>query len=107
MDNILQGTTPTLTISIDPTDFSVSDLTGFELRIGQQSTVTIYSLSDVTIDPVENTVSYLFTEAETLALIPDILLAYQCRFFFADGNICGTDLMYLNVNDLMGSGVSK
>lgn len=106
MDSILQGTTPTLTVAIDPTDFSVSDLTGLELRIKQKNNINIYSLTDVTIDPDANTVSYQFTEAETLAFIPDILLSAQLRFMFADGNICGTDPMNFNVDDLIGSGVS-
>lgn len=105
MDSILQGTTPTLTIAIDPTDFAVSDIVALELRIKQKNNLTIYGLSDVTLDPDENTVSYLFTEAETLALLPDIWLNVQLRFWFADGNICGTDPMSFNVDDLIGAGV--
>lgn len=105
MDNVLQGTTPTLTVAIDPTDFAVSDIVALELRIRQKNNLTIYHLSDVTIDPDENTVSYQFTEADTLALIPNILLFVQMRFWFADGNICGTNRMNFNVEDLIGEEV--
>lgn len=105
MDSILRGTTPTLTIAIDPTDFSVSDVVALELRIKQKNNLTIYSLSDVTLDPEENTVSYLFTEAETLALLSDIWFCVQLRFWFVDGNICGTGSMSFNVDELIGAGV--
>lgn len=106
MESILQGTTPTLTIAINPTDFSVSDIVALELRIKQKNVVNIYSLSDVTIDTTANTVSYTFTEAETLAFVPDVNLTVQLRFWFPDGTICGTNRMNFNVNDLIGAGVS-
>lgn len=105
MDSILQGTTPTLTIAINPTDFAVSDVIALELAVKQKNNVYTHGLADVTIDTAGNTVSYTFTEAETLALIPDVLLSVQVRFAFADGNICGTDRMNFNVDDFIGSGV--
>ena len=105
MDSILQGTTPTLTIAIDPTDFEVSNVVALEFAIKQKSNVSIYGLSDVVIDAEENTISYTFTETETLALIPDILLSVQLRFMFADGSICGNNRMNFNVNDLISTEV--
>lgn len=105
MNSILQGTTPTLTIAIDPTDFSVENIVALELAVKQKSNISVYDLSDVSIDPAANTVSYTFTEEETLAFIPDILLFVQLRFLFPDGTICGTDRMSLNVDDLISSEV--
>lgn len=105
MNSILQGTTPTLTIAIDPTDFAVSDIVALELRIKQKNNLTIYNLPDVTLDPAANTVAYHFSEVETLALLPDIWFNVQLRFWFADGNICGTDPMSFNVDDLIGAEV--
>lgn len=105
MNSILQGTTPTLTIAIDPTDFAVSDIVELELRVKQKNDLSIYGLSDVTIDTAANTVTYRFTEAETLAFIPDVYLFAQMRFYFADGNICGTNQMSFNVDDLIGAEV--
>ncbi len=105
MDSILQGTTPTLTIAIDPTDFAVSNIVALELAVKQQNNVTVYNIFDVTIDPVANTIAYTFTEAETLAFIPDAWVSVQLRFLFADGNICGTNRMNFNVNDLISSEV--
>lgn len=105
MENILQGTTPTLTIAIDPTDFLVSDIVALELAVKQKNNVTTYSLTDVTLDPVENTVSKTFTQDETLKFKPDVLVSVQLRFYFADGNVCGTNRMNFNVIDLIGSEV--
>ena len=92
MDNILQGTTPTITISIDPTDFSVSDVIALEFTTKQKNNISVYGLQDVTVDTNANTVSYTFSQVETLAFIPDVLLSVQLRFMFADGSIVGTNL---------------
>lgn len=105
MNDILQGTTPTLTIQIDPADFAVTDIVALELAVKQQNNVISHGLTDVTIDAAGNSVSYTFTEAETLAFVPDVLLRAQARFMLTDGNICGTDIMSFNVDDFIGSEV--
>ena len=105
MYSILQGTTPTLTIAIDPEDFAVSNIVALELAIKQKNNITTYDLSDVTLDTTENTISYTFSEDETLGFIPDILLFVQLRFLLSDGNICGTNRMSFNVDDFIGSEV--
>lgn len=105
MDSILQGTTPTLTIAIDPTDFAVSDIVALELAVKQKTNITLYGLSDVTVDPDANTISYTFTQAETLAFIPGVWLSVQLRVCFADGNICGSEPMNFNVDDLISTEV--
>jgi len=105
MDNILQGTTPTITISIDPTDFSVSDVIALEFTTKQKNNISVYGLQDVTVDTDANTVSYTFSQAETLAFIPDVLLSVQLRFMFADGSIVGTNRMNFNIDDLISSEV--
>lgn len=105
MDSILRGTTPTLTIAIDPTDFAVSDIVALELAVKQKTNITLYDLSDVTLDTTENTVSYTFTEAETLAYVPGVWLSVQLRVRFADGNICGSEPMNFNVDDLISTEV--
>ena len=107
MDSILQGTTPTLTISIDPTDFSVSNIVALEFTFKQKNNITVHTLQDVTVDTTANTVSYTFTQAETLAFIPDVLLSVQLRFMFADGSIVGTNRMNFNINDLISSEVLR
>ena len=101
MDSILQGTTPTLTLAIDPADFSVSDIVALELAVKQKNNVMLYSLADVTLDAEENTISYRFSEIETLTFIPGVWLTVQLRVCFADGNICGSEPMNFGVEDLI------
>jgi len=103
MDSILQGTTPTLTIPINPTDFSVSDIVALELAVKQKNNIALYGLSDVRVDPDANTISYTFTEAETLAFVSGVWVTVQLRVGFADGNICGSEPMNFNVDDLIST----
>ena len=105
MDSILQGTTPTLTIAINPTDFSVGDIVTLELAVKQKTNITLYGLLDVRVDPTANTISYTFTEAETLAFVPGVWVTVQLRVGFIDGNIIGSESMNFNVDDLISTEV--
>jgi hypothetical protein len=102
MSSILQGTTPGLEIPIATTDFLVTDVTSLELKFSQGGVVTVHNLAELSVDADENSFTYHFSEAETLALDPDRPLVWQMRFWFEDGNIVGTEKMLLDVADLMG-----
>jgi hypothetical protein len=99
-DSILQGTTPQLAIEIDPEDFAVSDVTALELRLKHRGKVTIYSLDNVEVDTETNTFIKTFTEEETMALSPKNSIVGQCRFWFRDGGVVGTNKFVLNVDEL-------
>lgn len=101
MAEILQGTTPSLEIQIAESDFSVSDVTKLELTIANGSSVAIHDLTEVAVDADENTITYTFTEEETLALKANDMLWYQLRFGFQDGSIVGTKKASLRVSDLI------
>lgn len=107
MESILQGTTPTLTLEFDTADLSVANIESLELAIKQQETVTVYGLSDVIIDTEANSISFSFTDTETLAFAPDMLIFAQARFFLNDGNVVGTRVMAFNVEEFIGAGVSS
>lgn len=99
--NILQGTTPTLTLAIEDSDFTVADITELELTLSNNGTEHIYHISDVELDPSNNAILYHFTEAETMALVPNKRLWYQLRFQFGDGAIVGTTAAFLNIDNLI------
>lgn len=105
MNSILQGTTPTLTIIIDADDFAVANVTKLELAMKHNGVVSLYGLDDVTLDSVANSISYSFTEGETLALVPDKPIQFQLRFAFVNGSIVGTKKMTINVSDLISEEV--
>ncbi len=100
-NSILQGTTPSLALSISAEDFSVSDVTKLELVLQNGSSIWKKGLSDVTVDTEENSFTYTFTESETLQLKPQHSLTYQLRFVFADGSIVGTQKASIRVEDLI------
>lgn len=100
MSEILQGTTPSLEIKINTEDFSVGDVVKLEMTMLNGATTATKSLSDMTVDTEANSFVYKFTEAETLALVPNRPLYYQIRFLFADGTIVGTKPMQIQVANL-------
>lgn len=101
MAEILQGTTPSLEIQIAESDFSVEDVTKLELTIANGSSVAIHDLTEVAVDAYENSFTYSFSQAETLALKANDMLWYQLRFGFQDGSIVGTKKASLRVSDLI------
>lgn len=105
MASILQGTTPSLTIHIAQTDFSVTDVTDLELVFQNGSTPLRKSLADVVVNAENNSFTYTFTEAETLSFTPTSMLFYQLRFGFSDGSIVGTKKASLRVDDLISEAV--
>lgn len=105
MASILQGTTPSLTIHIAQTDFAVADVTDLELAFQNGKSIMLKSLEDVVVNTEDNSLTYTFTEAETLALTPLSVLVFQLRFGFSDGSIVGTKKSSLRVDDLISEAV--
>lgn len=105
MNSILQGTTPTLTIAVDQADLPLSNITDLELTFQQMGDPVYKHMADVTIDTEANTISYHFTQTETLALIPTRELNWQIRFLLPDGNVVGTTVAQINVSDLISDEV--
>lgn len=103
MNGILQGTTPSLVITI-PEEIPVSTITAAELTLRQTGAVTILHLEDLVVDAEENTLAKEFTEEETLALNPVAPLSWQLRIKTADG-IFGTPQSRISILDLMSQEV--
>lgn len=97
--SILQGTTPKLEIEI-PEEFPVSSIEKVELFFRHQDTRAKYGLSDVTLNAETNTITYNFTESETLAMNPKFPLFWQLRVKVPAG-IVGTEKKQVSVLDLM------
>lgn len=100
MSEILQGTTPTLRININTSDFLVTDVVKLEFYISNNNKKIIHGLSDMDVDSESNSISYTFSEEETIKMNPRYPLKYQLRFMFADGSIVGTKKGELTISDL-------
>lgn len=103
MASIMQGTTPSVTISISPEDFLLSAVTKIELYIRNGSTLTTYAMGDLTVDAEANSVTKTFTEEETAALDPAKGIVIQGRFWIGDA-VIGINKISISVSDMMGVG---
>ena len=104
MDKIMQGTTPTLTIAINPEDFLLTDVTEVKLSVGNGRNVWTYTKADLTIDTEANTVSKKFTAEETGRMTRKANVIVQGRFFFQDGSVAGINKITFEVDDMLGVG---
>ena len=101
MNKIMKGTTPAVTISVDPDDFLLSNVTKIELYIMNGESVKTYTGDDLVVDTSDNSVTKQFTEEETLGLCPKSYIVIQGRFWFADGNIVGINPISISVANMI------
>lgn len=101
MATILQGTTPSLMIEIDAKDFLVTEVEKLEICIWQGNGEPVaYGLSEVLVDPENNSFSIQFTERQTLAF-EKTGVRWQMRCVIHDGDIYGTTISpQINVAEL-------
>lgn len=102
MSAIMQGTTPSLTISISKEDFELSSVSKIELYIQNGNKVTTYRESDLVIDNEKNSFTKKFTESETAAFVVKNDVIAQARFWFPDGSIVGIKKIAFSVSDMLG-----
>lgn len=103
MAAIMQGTTPSITITIDPDDFQLSAVTRMELYVKNGGTLTTYTADDLTVDTEANTLTLTFSEAETAAMNPRKFLTVQGRFWVGT-SVVGINKISFGVSDMMGVG---
>lgn len=103
MANIMQGTTPSITITIDPDDFQLSAVTRMELYVKNGGTLTTYTADDLTVDTEANTLTLTFSEAETAAMNPRKFLTVQGRFWLGS-SVVGINKLTFGVSDMQGVG---
>ena len=87
---ILQGTTPLFVIPFANTGISVSDFDKAELTLTSKGQKVTHYLDEMVADAEENTLSYHFSEEETLALQKNESMMWQI-FVKIDSEVYGTD----------------
>lgn len=101
---IMQGTTPSLMIHIDPDDFLLSAVTRMELYVRNDGKLTTYTDADLVVDTEANTIIRQFTESETAALNPTKYMTVQGRFWVGTA-VVGINKLTFGVADMMGCGL--
>ena len=104
MSALMQGTTPSIEITINAEDFLLSNVTAMELYILNGRNLNTYVMSDLAIDTTNNTITKTFTEEETASLDPKSKVVIQARFWFPDGSIVGINKISFQVADMLGVG---
>lgn len=106
MTTMLQGTTPKINFDFTNSGLSVSDIDAAELTIDSAGKTVTHVLSDMTVNTSDNTLSYQFTEAETL-LLNDKYDAFYQLFIKIDSEVYGTKKKPCNIfQKLKGSVMS-
>lgn len=103
MAAIMQGTTPSITITISPDDFLLSSVTKMEMYVRNGGTLTTYTADDLTVDTEANSITLTFSEAETAAMNPKKFLTVQGRFWLGT-SVVGINKLTFGVADMMGVG---
>lgn len=93
---ILQGTTPLFVIPFDGTGISVSYFDEAELTLTQKGQKVTHYLNEMIADTEENTLSYHFTETETLALQKCEAMSWQI-YVKIGTEVYGTDSARITV----------
>ena len=104
--NILQGTTPTLKITVKKTDILLENVADIELAFKQwNNPILIKGLADLGIDTEENVIVYHFSEQETLNLLPRTDIEWQLRLKTIGGEVFGTVLSRFDLAELLSKEV--
>lgn len=103
MASIMQGTTPSVTITIDPNDFSLANVTAMKISFKQDKSITWYTKDDFTIDTSANTITKALTEEETARMKPGVPLVIQGRFWLGR-SVVGINKISIGVSDMQGVG---
>lgn len=103
---IIQGTTPTLKITVKKTDILLENVADIELTFKQWNGPTVIKrLTNLGIDTTNNVIVYHFSEQETLDLLPRTDIEWQLRLKTIGGEIFGTKLNRFDVADLLSEEV--
>lgn len=102
MASIMQGTTPTITITIDTDDFLVSDVTEIDYCIKNGDRVCSYTLDDLTVDTENNAFIKDLTETETSLFDHTKSVVVQFRVTLPGGDIIGINPIRFSVADFIG-----
>ena len=95
-----RGTTPTLSLIIDDVDYSLIEKAELTLRQREKNVI----VKNMKIYVEQTVLQTKLTQQETLSLkAGDCLL--QIKVLFNDGNVAATDIITLNVQDILNGEV--
>ena len=104
MNGIMQGTTPSLILEVDPDELWVETAVTIELYVQNAGNLVTYTADQLTIDAETNTITKTFTETETAAFQRGFPVEAQARFWMPNGMVVGSNKVTFAVEDMLGVG---
>ena len=104
MGEIMQETTPSLLLEVDPDELVVDTAERIELYVTNGGRLTTYTEDDLVIDAEANTITKHFSEEETAAFSRKFPVVAQARFWMPGGQVLGTQKVAIDVADMLSVG---
>lgn len=104
MDEIMQGTTPSLILEVDPDELWVTSATRIEVYLTNGGQTETYTEADLVLDAETNTITKHFSEEETAAFSRKSPVVVQARFWMPNGQVVGTYKASFDVADMLTVG---
>lgn len=104
MDEIMQGTTPSLILEVDPNDMWLTSVTKIEVYLTNGGKIVTYTQDDIAVDTEANTITKHFSEEETASFSRKHPVVVQARFWTENGQVVGTHKASFDVADMLTVG---
>jgi len=108
MSTIIRGTTPTLTFNVKNEQMDLTEVAEvwitFKTKAGVKLKEKTYDKTDVTIDPVEKTITLSLTQEDTLYFSDSIILV-QVRLRMNDDMAFASAIIETSIGQILKDGV--
>lgn len=106
--SIIRGTTPTLTFHVK-NEMNLSEIAEiwvtFKTKAGVKSKEITYTMDDLTIDPVEKTITLNLTQEDTLDFTDTKVVEVQLRVRLNNDVAVASSIMDVDVSPILKEGV--
>ena len=108
MSTIIRGTTPTLTFNVKNEQMDLTEIAEvwitFKTKAGVKLKEKTYDKTDVTIDPLEKTITLSLTQEDTLYFSDNIILV-QVRLRMNDDMAYASAIIETSIGQILKDGV--
>lgn len=88
MDIIKQGTTPSFICTFKPETALVNDVQSAVFSVTNDNVVAHHMLNELSVNVLDNSISYTFSQEETLAFKPDTKVSMELHVLMSDLRSC-------------------
>ena len=101
-----RGTTPTLIFNLSKnSDLDFDDLTEIWITLKLKTYSKTWEMTECVLDNEEKTITITLTQEDTLKMPSTEHMKAQIRFLMNDGTALATNIVDVNINDILKEGV--